>query len=135
MVTDTIHTKNYAKDTTEMGGKVRKAEEKGVEIRPLLMTEERKQKRSANVRKPKIRPSGFLVNKAKLVIGKSGRDVRRWDSTEESSWSSSEVESGEMVRKNFNRWEGDCSKGVRRDSLMELAHSKALPEGPMPEMP
>ncbi|KAI9156951.1 hypothetical protein LWI28_014588 [Acer negundo] len=50
------------------------------------------------VRKSKVKPLGFPMNNTKLVIGKSRSDMRRGESKEESSWTSSEAESREFQK-------------------------------------
>ncbi|KAI9162197.1 hypothetical protein LWI28_024811 [Acer negundo] len=62
------------------------------------------------------------------------RNVSRVESEEDSSWTSTEEESGELVRRNFNRWKGDCSKSVGPVHYLDLAHEKGLSMDPQPEL-
>ncbi|KAK1578777.1 hypothetical protein Q3G72_033063 [Acer saccharum] len=66
----------------------------------------------------------------KLMIGKSRRDLRRGESEEKSSWTSSEAESGELIKNSHNQWKGECSKSVGPENLAQ----KVLQEGPTIEV-
>ncbi|KAK4837589.1 hypothetical protein QYF36_006770 [Acer negundo] len=81
-----------------------------------------------------VAPIGLAVNNEKLVIGNIRRNVSRVESEEDSSWTSTEEESGELVRRNFNRWKGDCSKSVGPVHYLDLAHEKGLSMDPQPEL-
>ncbi|KAK1577181.1 hypothetical protein Q3G72_019617 [Acer saccharum] len=81
------------------------------------------------VRKSKVKPLGFCVNNAKLVIGKSRSDLGRGATDEDSSWTSSEAESGEVRKGCDTQWKGECSKNV---GLSQEAHEVSK-EGPTSE--